>query len=306
MTAAARLIAPATLARLANLELLARTVVEGVLIGVHRSPRFGFSQEFAEYRPYAVGDDPRFIDWNVFARSDRTYVKRFFGDTNTRVNLLVDTSASMGAGGARRRDGEHGGAVGKLDYARYLAAALVYLARRQHDAVGLAAFADSVYLQRPPSARPRAAKALYHLLDGLEAGGRTDFAGLLAHAAARLGKRALLVLISDLYCDPDELGGGLRCLAAGGHDLLVLHVLDPAEREPALGDAAALRDVETGEVVDVAAEDLRRGYPERLAAHAGALEGAVRSAGGHYRLMYTAAPLDRALGDYLRFRERHP
>jgi len=299
MTAAARLIAPATLARLANLELLARTVVEGALIGVHRSPRFGFSQEFAEYRPYAAGDDPRFIDWNVFARSDRTYVKRFFGDTNARISVLVDTSASMGLAAA-------GAGVRKLDYARFLAAALVYLARRQHDAVGLAAFADAVYLHRPPSGRPRAAEALYHLLDGLEAGGPTDFAELLAHAAARLGKRALVVLISDLYCDPDEFGGGVRSLAAGGHDLLVLHVLDPAEREPALGDAAALRDVETGEVVDVAAEDLRRGYPERLAAHAGALEAAVRGAGGHYRLLYTDAPLDRALGDYLRFRERHP
>jgi uncharacterized protein (DUF58 family) len=299
MTAAARLIAPATLARLANLELLARTVVEGALIGVHRSPRFGFSQEFAEYRPYAAGDDPRFIDWNVFARSDRTYVKRFFGDTNARINVLVDTSASMGVAA------EDSG-VRKLDYARYLAAALVYLARRQHDAVGLAAFADAVYLQRPPSARPRAAETLYHLLDGLEAGGRTNFAELLAHAAARLGKRALVVLISDLYCQPDEFGKGLRSLAAGGHDLLVLHVLDPAEREPTLGDAAAFRDVETGEVVDVAAEDLSGGYPERLTAHLGALETAVRSAAGHYRLMYTDAPLDRALGDYLRFRERHP
>lgn len=299
MSVATRLIPPSTLASLANLELLARTVVEGALIGLHRSPRFGFSQEFAEYRAYTPGDDPRFIDWNVYARADRTYVKRYFGDTNTRLAVLLDTSASMGLGSAA-------GAVAKLDYARYLAAALIYLASRQHDAVGLSAFADQVHEHRPPSARARTARALYLLLERLTAGGQTRWSALFEHAGSRLGKRSLVVLISDFYGDPDELGSGLRTLAARGHDLLTLHVLGPAERRPAMEPGTTLRDVETGAVLQASIADLRDAYPQRLAGHVRAIGQAVAGAGGHHRLMYTDQPLDRSLAEYLRFRERHP
>lgn len=295
----ARLLPPRTLAGLANLELLARVVVEGTLIGLHRSPRFGFSQEFAEYRAYTPGDDPRFIDWNVFARTDRTYVKRYFGDTNTRLMVLLDTSASMGVAPAP-------GAVAKLDYARFLAAALVHLAARQHDAVGLAAFAGDVHVERPPVARARATEALYHVLDGLQAAGGTRWPRLFEHAAGRLGKRALTVLISDFLCEPEELGAGLRALAARGHDLLAFQVLDPAERQPQVDDGTVLEDVETGAAFAVSADDLARHYPQRLAAHRQRLADVVRAAGGHFRLMYTDEPLDRSLVEYLRFRERHP
>jgi uncharacterized protein (DUF58 family) len=294
-----RLIPPATLAQLANLALLARVVVEGTVHGLHRSPRFGFSQEFAEYRAYVPGDDLRFIDWNVFARTDRTYVKRFFGDTNTRVVVAVDCSASMGIEPTR-------GAVAKIDYARYLAAALVYLAARQHDAVGLAAFADAVRVYRAPSSRGRATEALYHLLDALTAAGETDWGLVLEHVAGRLAKRSLVVMISDFYCDPAPLAARLRGLAAHGHDLLLMHVLDPAERRVPLAGGTTLRDVETGAVMTVSLEDLDRSYPQRLDDHLRALEQATRSAGGHYRQVTTDQPLDRSLADYLRFRERHP
>jgi uncharacterized protein (DUF58 family) len=299
VTVAQRLIPPSTLAELANLQLLARTVVEGTLTGLHRSPRFGFSQEFAEYRPYVPGDDLRFIDWNVLARTDKAYVKRFFGDTNTRLMVLLDTSASMGIEATR-------GAVRKIDYGRYLAAALIYLAARQHDAVGLAAFARDVRAYRAPSARVRATQALYHLLDALEAAGETNWGRVLDHAAAQLAKRSLVVLISDFFCAAESLASRLRGLAAHGHDLLMIHVLDPAEQHPAVSASDTLQDVETGAMMTVAADDLQRGYQQRLREHLRSLEQVTLSAGGHYLQMSTDQPLDRGLGRYLRFRERHP
>jgi uncharacterized protein (DUF58 family) len=293
-----RLIAPATLARLANLELLARTVVEGTLAGLHRSPRLGISQEFAEYRAYVPGDDLRFVDWSVYGRTDRTYVKRFFGDTNARLMLLVDASASMGIPPAP-------GAVSKLDYARFTAAALACLAARQHDAVGLVTFDETVREHRPASARPLARAALYHRLEALTAAGATDLPGALAHAAQRLHKRSLLVLISDLFCEPDPLARPLRALAAHGHELLLIHLLDPAERQIPRGPTT-LRDVETGAVMDVAEAELAEHYPRRLARHLTALERLVRGIGGDYLRMETDRPLDLALARYLRFRSRQP
>lgn len=301
--AAGRLIAPQTLARLANLELLARTVVEGTLHGLHRSARFGFSQEFAEYRAYVPGDDPRFIDWNVLARSDRTVVKRYFGDTNARLMIALDASASMGApDGGRLAPG----ALVKLDYARYLAAALVYLAARQHDAAGLVAFADDVRELQLPSNRSRETRRLFHVLERVAAAGTTNWAGVFDLLGRRVRRPGLLVLISDLYVEPDLLGRYLRTLRAGGHDLLVIQVLDPLERAPRFAPGTTVEDVESGAALEPDRDDLLRAFPARLAAHGAALGRAVGSAGGHYVRMDTDQPLDRLLAEYLRFRERHP
>ena len=162
-SASQRLIDPRVLSRLSNLELLARTVVEGMMTGLHRSPHFGFSQEFAEYRAYNEGDDLRFVDWNVYARNDRMYIKRYRGDTNTTLTLLLDASASMAFGG-NSGDADSGG-ISKFDYARYLCAALAYLASRQHDGAGLVVFDESVRDQLPASTRP---DALQRLLANLE------------------------------------------------------------------------------------------------------------------------------------------
>lgn len=297
MTAAVRLIAPATLAALANLELLARTLVDGAIVGLHRSPRFGFSQEFAEYRGYVPGDDPRFIDWNVLARSDRMCVKRFYGDTNARLCVVLDASASMGIDPA-------GGAVRKLDYGRFLAAALMCLAARQHDAVGLTVFAGDVALHR--AASPRALPALYHVLESVQAAGKTNWSTLFAHADARLGKRSLVVMISDFYGDPPQIAAGWRNLRARGHDLLLLQVLDPAEWRPTAGSGGTLRDAESGRVLEVDPAYLERQYPERLEDHQRALGQAALRARAHFATLRTDQPLDRSLADYLRFRERHP
>lgn len=293
-----RLIEPSVLAQLDNLELVARTVVEGAMTGLHRSPRFGFSQEFAEYSDYVPGDDLRYIDWNVFARNDRFVVKRFYGDTNCQLMVLLDTSASMAMGSAD--------SVTKLDYARFLAAALVYLAHRQHDAVGLLTFNDAIQLYRPPTARATGVRAVYHALDEARPVGGSNWQLPLEHIQGQLKKRGLLVVISDFYAEPDDLAQVLKGLAARGHDLLLVHVLEPAELTPKLDRAATLEDAETGEVMEVSAEEIREAYPTRLAGHLDALKTLALSMGGHYLQVDSAEPLDRALAGYLRFRARHP
>ena len=293
---------PAALARLGGLELVAKAVVEGLLHGTHRSPRPGFSQEFAEYRDYAPGDDLRFVDWNAYARSDRLFLRLFEGETNTRLLLLVDTSASMGVGG------ERGDAPTKLRYAAWLAAALAHLAGRQHDAVGLLTFADRVRDFLPPRAGVGARQTLLHRLDAMTAGGGSDWREAFSHAAKRMTKRGVMVAISDFYCAPEEFGRALRGLGARGHDLIVFHLLDPAERRPRSrsGRNVTLRDVETGEAMEVDAGELRDAYPRRLAAHEAGLRRQAALAGADYLRMDTDTPPVEALGGYLRFRARRP
>jgi uncharacterized protein (DUF58 family) len=291
------------LARLNNLELVARTAVEGALIGLHRSASFGFSQEFAEYRAYMPGDDLRHIDWNVFARTDRTYVKRYFGDTNCQLMLLVDTSASMDALDAAPTRNE---AISKIDYARFFAAALVYLAHRQHDAVGLLTFNDRINGYRPPTARAAGIRSLYHQLDDMTATGGSDWQLPLTHVQGQFKKAGLIVVISDFYTEPDALAKVLRGLASRGHDLLLVHLLHPSERSLDLTQAATLKDAETGQVMEVTREEVGRDYPARLDRHIDDLKRLVLGMGGHYLQVDTDEPLDRTLAGYLHFRSRHP
>jgi len=288
------------LARLSNLELLARTAVEGVLIGLHRSPSFGFSQEFAEYRAYMPGDDLRYIDWNVYARTDRTYVKRYFGDTNCQLMLLVDTSTSMATGESSP------GAVSKLDYGRFFSAALVYLAQRQHDAVGLLTFNDGIHSYRSPTGRAAGIRSLYHALDDMRASGGSDWQIPLEHVQNQFKKSGLIVVISDFYTEPVALANVLRGLTARGHDLLLVHVLDPVERDLNLTYAATLKDAETGEVMEVTREEVLKNYPVRLENHIETLKKLTLGMGAHYLQVDTNEPLDRTLSGYLHFRSRHP
>jgi len=184
-----RLLKPEVLARLGRLDLVARTVVDGVTTGLHRSPHFGFSQEFAEYRAYNEGDDLRYVDWNVYARTERTYIKRFQGETNTAINLLLDTSASMGFGEP----------VSKLEQAIFLVASLAYVTRKQHDALGLAVFDESVRHFQAASARPDSLPRALSLLENTKAGQGTDILNALESLQASITRRGLLVVVSDLY-----------------------------------------------------------------------------------------------------------
>ena len=289
-----RLLKPEVLARLGSLELIARTVVDGVTTGLHRSPNFGFSQEFAEYRAYNEGDDLRYVDWNVYARTDRTYIKRFQGETNTAVTLLLDASASM----------EFGSPVSKLQQAQYLIASLSYMARKQHDALGLAVFDETVRLFLAPSARPDALVQVLSNLEHTTAGAGTDIISALSRLRANMTRRGLVILVSDLYADADELLEALRPLAHHGQDVAVFHVLDEEEIQPSLSRISALRDLESDETVIVDPAFLKTGYRAKFKAHCESIEHACRRIGADYTQVLTSEPLDAALQGYLRFRER--
>lgn len=290
---------PSVLARIASLELLARVVVEGFLHGLHRAPHFGASTDFAEHRPYMPGDDIRRIDWRLFARTDRYHLKEYEAETNTGVMLLLDVSPSM----AFARAG-----IRKLDYARYLAASLAYLCHRQRDRVGLATFADGIVELVPPSAKHL--RAVLHALEHATpppAGHAGRGAALEATAAALspvVQRRSVLALISDLYEEPEAVARALGRLRNRGNDLIVFHVLDPAEIEFDFDAPATFEDLEAGERLPVIPEYLRDAYRAQVAAHVAELRRRCGDVRAEYALLDTATPLDHALYRFLSRRER--
>ena len=289
------LLHPEVLAGLSNLELVARAAVHGFLNGLHRSPFFGFSQEFAEYRAYAEGDDPRFVDWNVYARTDRTYVKRYLGETNTRLVILLDASASMGFGS---------GPVTKLQYAKFLAATLAYMASKQHDAVGLIVFDEEVREYRPPSSRVGKLSGVLHAIDRASLGTGTDLKVPFEKFRQFERGRGLVVVISDFYCEPEAMIKGVQPLAYQGQDVVLFQLLDPQELEPELKESALMEDMETGESMEVSPIFMRSGYRERIQKHVEALNDHAAGAGADHVLIKITDPLDAALRNYLLFRQR--
>ncbi|MDH3267151.1 MAG: DUF58 domain-containing protein [Gammaproteobacteria bacterium] len=292
---ARELLHPAVLAKLKNLDLVARSVVEGFLIGLHRSPKFGFSQEFAEYRSYAEGDDPRFIDWNVYARSDRMVVKRFLGETNSHLMLLLDASASMGFGGPP---------VSKLRYAQFLAASLAFLASRQHDAVGCMIFDEEVRDYRAPTSRSGKLQSVLHCIDAAKARTGTKFEKPFDKFREQVLRRGLVAVISDFYCDIEQLLNGVRPLAWQGQDVVLFQILDERELQPQIRANVLLEDLETGEAVEVAPQFMRDIYPERMRDHIESLKKAAAGIGADHVLVKTSDSLDQALRNYLLFRQR--
>ncbi len=292
---AQRLLDPLVLARISTIELVAKTVVEGFVAGMHRSPYFGFSQEFAEYRPYVPGDDPRFVDWNVFARTERTYLKRYLGETNTALVLLFDASNSMGYGST---------GVTKIEYARYLAASLTYLALHQHDAVSLIVFDEKVRRFIPPSTRPGQLHGILHAIEHAEPAARTNVDQPFEHFQQFHTRRGLIAVISDFWEQPERILKAVRPLCYRGNDIILFHILDPAELAPKFGDATLLEDMETGERMEVAPEYARGEYRRRIQSHIDELGRAARGAGADYLLLDTSRPLDTALKEYLLFRQK--
>ena len=289
------LLEPKVLAGLSNLELVARAVVEGFLTGMHRSPFFGFSQEFAEYKAYSEGDDPRFVDWNVYARTERTYIKRYLGETNTRLVILLDSSASMGFGS---------GAVTKLQYGKYLAATLAYLATRQHDAVGLIVFDDDVRDHRRPSSRPGHLQGVLHAIDRAGAGAGTDLSRPIERFREFEKGRGLVAVISDFYCDPEAFVRGVQPLAYQGQDVVLFQLLDPEELNPRMRESALLEDMESGETMEVSPMFMGSRYKDKIKAHVDDLKRAAVGAGADHVLVDVTQPLDEALRSYLLFRQR--
>lgn len=287
---------PAALAALGDLEIVARWVVDGFLTGLHRSPRRGFSVEFAEHRPYQPGDDPRYLDWRIAARADRWVIKQFEEETNTRATLVLDVSPSMDWTGAPAGTRGVAARLTKRAYAERLVAALSLLLLRQHDAVGLVRFDDVVRSAVPPRARGGQWRRLLAALaepDPPRDRPRRDSAPDvgLAHAGRLVPRAGLVLLVSDLLADPAATAAGLRVLRAAGHDVAVLHVLDPAERElPAtLGDAE-FEDPETGFAVSAAAADVREAYRATVAEALAGWRAECARLGVRYALVGTDEP----------------
>lgn len=289
-----RLLDPNVLASLSNLELVAKAVVEGFVMGLHRSPKYGFSQEFVEYRAYAEGDDPRYIDWNVFARTGKTYIKRFLGETNTHLMLLLDSSASMGFGSP----------VPKLQYGKFLAASLAYLASRQHDAIGAMVFNDEVSDFRPPTSKPGSLQGVIHTLDRADAVQGTVFGKPFTRFREYIKKRGLVAVISDFYCPPEELKENIQPLALHGQDVIIFHLLDAQELRPSIKESTLFEDMETGHAVEVSPGFMNKEYPAKIQAHIQAIGEAARGIGADHVLVDTARPLDNVLHSYLTFREK--
>ena len=289
-----RFLDPATLNSIAGLDLIAKTVVDGFVAGLHRSPDFGFSQEFAEYRAYAQGDDLRHVDWNVFARTGRCYLKRYRGETNTQLLVLLDTSASMGYG-------SH--AVNKLDYARFLAASLCYLANVQRDAAGLIVFDEEVSNYVAPSTRQGQLFRLLHAIEHAHTGTRTDFTKPFVHFQNFLRRRGLVVVISDFYEDPAVIVKTVEPLRFRGNEVILFHLLDPQEIAPKFREPMLLVDMEnSGAALEVSPEYARHEYRVKIDAHMEALRSQARGAGLDYFLVDTGRPLDEGLREYLSVR----
>jgi uncharacterized protein (DUF58 family) len=291
-----RFLDPDVLTAISGLELIARTVVDGFVAGLHRSPDFGFSQEFAEYRAYSPGDDLRHVDWNVFARTERTYLKRYRGETNSLLTVLLDASQSM-------EYASH--AVNKMDYARYIAASLFYLAiHSQRDAAGLIVFDDEVRNYIRPSTRQGQLARLMNGLELAEPHARTDFSKPMSHFQEFLKRRGLVVIVSDFYEPPERIVRTIEPLRFHGNEVVLFHVLDPQEIAPAFRDAAVLVDLETSQQMEVTPDYAQREYRGKMNAHLADLRARSRAAGLDYFLLPTDRPLDAALREYLTIRHR--
>ncbi len=290
-----RFLDPSVLAEISSLDLIARTVVDGFVAGLHRSPDFGFSQEFAEYRAYSPGDDLRHVDWNVFARTERAYLKRYRGETNSLLTVVLDASNSMNYTSHK---------VTKIDYARFLAASLFYLAiHNQRDAAGLIVFDDEVRNYIRPSTRQGQVNRLLHGLELAEPRARTDFAKPIGHFREFLRRRGLVLLISDFYEAPEKIIRTIEPLRFHGNEVVLFHVLDPQEIRPGLEKPVILVDLETRDHIEVTPEYARDHYRGRIEEHISALSQAARGAGIDHFLLVTDRPLDGALREYLSIRQ---
>jgi len=283
---------PAVLARIGNLELVARTVVEGFLGGLHRSPHLGTSIDFAEHRQYMPGDDIRRIDWRLYGRVDRYYIKEYEADTNTNFNVLLDVSKSMGFGS---------GALTKLDYARTLAACLAYFSNQQRDRVGLITFDEDVLEIVPPSAK-HLPNVLHALARAKPARGG-NIEAVFRKLAEQFKRRSMLLVISDFYEEPTKILDAFAQLRGRGNDLMAMQVLDKAELEFPYDGATSFEDMETGERIPVIPEYLRDQYRQMIRAHVEKIEKLCVDQGVDYELFDTSMPLDYALFAFLSRRQ---
>jgi len=288
---------PETVEQVGNLELIARTIVEGFLQGLHRSPFHGFSVEFSEYREYAPGDPLRFIDWQVYARTDRYMIRQFEEETNMRAYIILDGSASMNYRGNEQR-------LTKFQYSAYLAAALIYLMNRQHDAVGLFTLQDKIHGHFPPRVSPMAVREMLLHLDKFEPGNQTGIVPVMHRVAESIKHRSLVIVISDLLDDVEGLRRALLHFRHKRNEVIVLHVMDETEETFPFRGLIEFQDMETGQLMEVEAAQLRDGYKQGLATHLDAIAKTCADGRIDYQMINTTTPFDRALAFYLAQRKR--
>jgi uncharacterized protein (DUF58 family) len=288
----ARFVDPAVLARIGNLDLVARTVVDGVINGLHRTPYFGASVDFAEHRGYVAGDDIRRVDWKVFARTDRYYIKEFEADSNSNFTVLLDISKSM-AFGAK---------ITKLDYAKTVAACLTYLVHKQKDRVGLVTFDEEIVDFVPSSAKHL--EVVLHALDRAKATRPGHLGPQVKKLAEHFGRRGIVVLISDLYEEPEAVMDALSLIRFRGNDVIIFHILDPAEIDFDFKEASAFEDLESGDQIPIVPDALADQYRKLVQEHIAALTARAAEHRVDYQLLNTATPLDYALFSYLSIRDR--
>ncbi len=290
-----RLLTPEALDNLKNLTLCARRVVEGFMAGLHRSPYHGFSLEFAEYRAYMPGDDLRYFDWKALGKSDRGYIKKFQSETNTRVDILLDCSASMGY---------TSGASTTLRFGAALAAAFVHLAIRQGDAVGITTFSDGILERLPPGRGPRHRHLAMELLEQARPGRTTGLAKTLHNAADAIRHRSMVILISDLFDDPESVLDGIYHLDFKRHEVLVFQVLDPAERTFPFSGLCEFQDLETGARIQVVPEEVGEVVRSEVDRFIAGLKDALTRRSIDHQEMTTDEAFDTALARYLHHRMR--
>ncbi len=290
-----RFIDPKTLTRIASLELVARMVVDGFVSGLHRSPHLGFSVNFAEYRAYRPGDDIRKIDWKVYGRTDRFFIKEYEGETNTGLHLILDCSRSMAYGSWGIR---------KLEYGQFLAASLGYFAFRQRDAVGFISYDEEIIDYVPARGSIGHLNTVLHAIERAHPGEKTDFVKPLVSVSSRLRRRGIVVVISDLYDEPANVMDGLRHLASRGNDVIVFQILDPNELRFDFPNAAQFVDMETRAEMHVIPDYVRAGYRQVLNRQIAEYEKECLKDRMDFLLIDTSQPLDSALFSYLVRREQ--
>src|SRR5487761_1991768 len=265
-----RFLDPKVLGGISGLDLVAKTVVDGFVAGLHRSPDFGFSQEFAEYRAYAPGDDLRHVDWNVFARTEKMFLKRYRGETNCQLTILLDMSRSM-------QFGSQG--MEKIEYARFLAACLAYLAHGQRDAAGIVIFDDEVRNFVPSTTRQGQLARILHAIESAKIGTRTQFENPFRHVQEFMRRRGIVVTISDFWDSPEKIIKTVAPLRFRGTELVLFHLLDPEELHPKLNAPALLEDLETGETLEVSPDYAAHEYPAKIQAHIADIKSRAQGAG---------------------------
>jgi uncharacterized protein (DUF58 family) len=287
---------PDVVAKLSNMELVARLVVEGFITGLHKSPYHGFSVEFSEHRQYMPGDEPKHIDWKIFGKTDRYYIKQFEEETNLKSYIILDASRSMSYAS--------NGKMSKLEYASYIAAALSYLMVQQRDAVGLTVYDEKIRTHLPPHATKSYLKAILKQLEITEGSNKTGTASSLHQIAERIKRRGLVIILSDLFDKTNEVAAAFKHFRHKKHEVIVMQVLDPLERSFAFGGDAVFKDMETSEEITTQPYHLQKAYQEEMKKFLDFYKKECRENNIDYVLLDTATPFDIALFQYLSKRQR--